>query len=204
MAKRCREPNDCNHQRTQSGRQPRRQIVILCEGVQTEPNYIAALARRMSNTAAIIPRTQHTDPEGLVREGLARLRADRGIERLFVISDCDTHANLNDAIGLASNTIIRSKRVELIISDPCFEAWLISHFEYCRAPLTPAAALAKLRQLYPEYDKADAGCMDALVDRIDVALQNADRANADVAQTAGRNPSSTMPILVRALITASR
>lgn len=203
MARPYRRAIHCSHERAHVGRQPRRPIVILCEGSATEPNYIAALVRFLEVSSATIPRTSHTDPEGLVREGLERLGADSSIERLFVVSDCDTHANLNDAIGLAHTTAVRGKKVELIVSDPCFEAWLISHFEYCRAPLTSAEALARLKALYPPYDKGDAGCMDALVERIDAALHNADLANLDAVQTGGRNPSSMMPDLVRALMAAS-
>lgn len=45
--------------------------------------------------------------------------------------------------------------INLAISNPCFEYWLLLHFESCRAPLLDYIDVARrLKKHLPDYDKA--------------------------------------------------
>ena len=118
-------------------RQPRKTVQIFCEGERTEPEYLDALKRQpwVRDIAAVDLRveTGHggSVPMTLVTMAVAARRRAAGeegeIDEVWCVFDVEwprNHPGLNEATDQA-----RKGGVELAISNPCFELWLILHFQ---------------------------------------------------------------------------
>ena len=62
---------------------------------------------------------------------------------------------------------------EAVVSVPCFELWLLLHFEEVFAPLDRDAAVARLRAHLAGYAKGQGSHWDATRAHLDVATQRA-------------------------------
>jgi hypothetical protein len=177
--------------------------VIFCEGEASEPDYINGLKRlpevRRNNAINVEIDPDQGVPLTLVQLAIARKEADREVDEFWCVFDVEWprhHPNLRRAIDLA-----RANGIKLAISNPCFELWLILHFEDQRAFLTTTAAERKSRALDGRVGK-----------RIDPQLYMgaraiaAERADALAARHLGDqsafpddNPSSSMHELLRSI-----
>jgi hypothetical protein len=118
---------------------PRKTISIFCEGQRTEPEYLEALKRDplVHNSAAVELRIERRRsgfvPLSLVKmaiEAKRRSELEEGeVDEFWCVFDVEwprNHPKLPEAIDLA-----KRHGIELAISNPCFELWLILHFEDC-------------------------------------------------------------------------
>lgn len=116
-------------------REPLHRILIVCEGQLTEPAYFFAFRDGCKNprVEVSIPK-EHGTPRTLVELALGferaaeeRARAERdenlAFDEVWCVYDVDDHPKLNDARQLAA-----AHGIDLAISNPCFELWLLLHF----------------------------------------------------------------------------
>lgn len=183
----------------QAGLARRQSVLILCEGFQTEPNYLSSVVRELGLTAVSVPRDHDTDPLNLVRRAIRALKEDKALSRAYVVFDRDNHGNFAAAVACAEQHPLYQARLFIIRSYASFEIWLLMHFERYRAPSTAEQALNRLRQYVPGFEKGDAACMDDLLVRLETAIDNADLALADAVLVQEMNPSTEMQKLVRYL-----
>ncbi|MBC6448078.1 RloB family protein [Actinokineospora xionganensis] len=116
--------------RKTANRQELKTILVFCEGEASEPDYINAL-KRLPNVHGRTSINIEIDPKQgvpltLVRRAIERAGDDE-IDECWCVFDVEwpkNHPNLDEAIRLADKHGIR-----LAISNPCFELWLILHFE---------------------------------------------------------------------------
>lgn len=181
--------------RPAAGTPARQEVLVLCEGSKTEPNYLGAVVRLYSLTAVRVPRDHQTDPLQLVQRGIKELKANSRLH-VWLVFDRDTHNNFHAAVGLAMAHPLYRQRLWIARSYPSFEVWLIHHFHAQRAPLTATQAITTLRQSAPDYDKGNAACMDQFMDRLGTALANAKAAMADALATGSPNSSTEMHLLL--------
>ncbi|PSL01019.1 RloB-like protein [Murinocardiopsis flavida] len=59
-----------------------------------------------------------------------------GYDEVWVVVDVDDHATLDEALQKG-----RQADIPIVVSNPCFEIWLIWHYEDCRAHQTTSAAI---------------------------------------------------------------
>jgi hypothetical protein len=117
-------------------RSPKKTLLVFCEGERTEPEYLHALKKQpfVRDVAAVDlrvePRHEGAVPLTLVSVATdARNKAlneEAEIDEFWCVFDVEwpvNHPNLRSAISLA-----RSNDIQLAISNPCFELWLILHF----------------------------------------------------------------------------
>jgi hypothetical protein len=182
-------------------------ILIVCEGRETEPNYIAGLcdAKRV-NMAAVKIRSgdSATDAAALVRKARKIYEADREFDRVFVVFD-DDGSSMERARQLAQRPLRRSDskvvRVELIASRPSFEFWLLLHFEYSARPYKAGAeAMADLRRHLTNYNKADPEIFGAVALGLDQAMLRAEQLKREFAATGASVPGTDFPQLVQQLL----
>ena len=117
-------------------RTPRRTLLVFCEGTRTEPDYLHALQQELADRKAsaveirVDMGTSGAVPLTLVAaasKARSRSRRDQDeIDDVWCLFDVEwpgNHPNLHEAID-------RAKRsdVNLAISNPCFELWLVLHF----------------------------------------------------------------------------
>ena len=147
-------------QRRRPSRNPRRRILLLCEGERTEPEYFKDLKRyHRTHLLEIVVDEYHGVPWSLVKKAVKKKKAAASEARrkkdaflaydeVWCVFDVDEHPNLHDARQQA-----RDNEVFLAISNPCFELWALLHFQEQNAYLTRQEARAKLKGHLPGYEK---------------------------------------------------
>lgn len=132
-------------------REPRRSLLVVCGAAATEPVYFDGLKRDRRNPAITVKiKAKAADPEAVVKYAASvRDRAEGGHDEVWCVVDVDEF-DLCKAVSAALRL-----RVNLAISNPCFEFWLLLHFEACAAPLTYYRDVKKrLLKHVPAYDKS--------------------------------------------------
>jgi hypothetical protein len=150
-------------------------VLIVCEGEKTEPNYLNELRSHFRlPTANIVVRPSElgTSPiqvvqyaqqlfeQGDAHHGLAA----REFDRIYAVFDRDDHETYHDALAYcAAHTLAlrnsERQRVPLIAvpSVPCFELWLLLHYEDVLDALHRNDVYARLKRHLPDYDKGNSG-----------------------------------------------
>jgi len=142
-------------------RQPRKTLLVFCEGERTEPEYLTGLSRlrEVRDVAAVDIRIDRDSagfsPLRLVRmaiEARDKNRREQGeIDEFWCVFDVEwptNHTTLGDAVRLADKN-----GIHLAVSNPCFELWLVLHFADCDAWLDNDQARRLRRQHDGKLDK---------------------------------------------------
>lgn len=174
----------------------RQAILVVCGGVQTEPRYFDGLKQAYRNTAVNITiKKKGACPEDVMRYAL-KLRDQSG----SAYDECWCVLDVDDFDLMPCLSLARKNLVNLAISNPCFEYWLLLHFEACSAPLARYHdAVKRLLKHVPHYEKSAlkfADFSDGVVD----AVERARRIGCDPGTEHERNPSSGVWTLVENLM----
>ena len=180
-----RKSRQIKHKRTRRDGKPR--ILILCEGKQTEPNYFTGFkqVKRLTNIVVRRPRRKQVGPAGLLARLREELEDDLDWDEIYCILDHDgrdAEIRKFKTKLTAINQETNSPQIEMILSNPCFELWLLLHFEFTDRPFTSGGinsacenVIKKLRRHLPEYRKNDTQVFGKCCNHIDVAIENVDR-----------------------------
>lgn len=130
-------------------RPERKTVLIFCEGEASEPDYINAL-KRLPHVQRNVAINIELDPERgvpktLVERASARLKSDPEIDECWCVFDVEWprhHPNLDRALRMAA-----ANGIKVAVSNPCFELWLILHFQDQTAFLDNRAAESLSRRL---------------------------------------------------------
>lgn len=134
--------------RRTGNRPERRTFAIVCEGIETEPGYFDALKQlpEIREVASVeIKARSGPQPLPLVEAAIEVKQENDEIDEVWCVFDIEApkpHSNLNQALAKA-----RSNGIKTAISNPCFEIWLILHFDSHTAWLSTDAA-EDLRRKY--------------------------------------------------------
>lgn len=190
-------------------RAPKRTFLAFCEGIRTEPEYIEALRQEpaVSDSASVEIRIDQTAsgavPLTLVdtaAEARDRYSQEQGeIDEVWCLFDVEwplNHPNLREAREKA-----KARNVNLAISNPCFELWLVLHFDEGTAWLNSDDA----GTLRSRHDKSSGKGLEGskYMPRRTVAAKRARALAAkhagDVTEFPHDNPSSGMYLLLEAI-----
>ena len=190
-------------------------ILIITEGGKTEPHYLIGLRNRLRLHAAdirIAP-AEGTDPLSVVTYAIS-LRNGRGREArrgsgvpfdsvwaVFDTERADLNPKLNDALQKA-----QANRINVALSNPCFEFWLLLHDEYTTAPFEACAhVIRRIRDRYVGHYQKGKVPVERYIPKIPEAVLNAGqcRQYAIAADTDG-NPSTDVDLLIREMNDATR
>jgi hypothetical protein len=135
-----------------------------------------------------------------------RVRA-KAFEKVFAIFDRDEHKSYFDALKLAEsldgklrNDAKQPVIFRAIASVPCFELWLLLHYEDIRHPLHRAEVLARLKQFIPCYVKGASGSFAITKANLGIASQRARSLAALSSAFDAIEPSTDIVELVMLLI----
>lgn len=141
-------------------RAPYDYVLIVCEGKKTEPYYFRELCDHLElNSANIeVVSSDASDPLNVVRTAKKRYREDKSIDRVYCVFDGDCHG-YSQAVEMVRN--LRPAKVFFsATSVPCFEFWLLLHFENTTRPFAPSrgqsacgVVLGDLRGHLTDYEK---------------------------------------------------
>ena len=139
---------------------PKPLILIVCEGEKTEPQYLDGFAKACKNPRVRLQIHDETGvPKTLVqlakvakfeadaqakREGDANLR----IDAIWCVFDVDDHPDIPAAITMAADN-----GIELAVSSPCIEIWLILHFRESPGGMHRHKLQKLMKKHISDYDK---------------------------------------------------
>jgi hypothetical protein len=139
-------------------RNPLPLILIVCEGTRTEPGYFNELrhTERIPIDLVISPGGK---PKTLVKRAVemknaakkdAKSRQDENLlyDDVWCVFDIDEHPAVPDAKQQA-----RDNGIELAISNPCFELWILLHFQDQRAHIERGVVQRECANYLPDYAK---------------------------------------------------
>lgn len=186
---------------------------MFCEGQRTEPEYLDALKREpaVREVAAVDLRVE-TRSKGSMPLTLVRLAAearDRAlreqgeVDEFWCVFDVEwpiNHPGLAEALEIAAQNAIR-----VAVTNPCFELWLLLHFQDHRAWLDNDTARRLRRSHDGQPGKGLAGAK--YMGKRGVAARRAaalDKLHAkNVTPFPKNNPSSGMHLLLVSIETPS-
>lgn len=132
------KPSGQNRRSNLRGRRPqqklRRTFLIFCEGRITERRYLEALRKtpEVRNSVSIRIGRKYGMPLQLVKAAIKETSSH--IDDVWCVFDVEAptpHPDLLEAVALA-----KKNNVSVAISNPCFELWLLLHFEDHQKPAT--------------------------------------------------------------------
>lgn len=162
-------------QRRQGQRSSHDRILIVSEGSRTEPNYFTEIRtayRLHTANVKVLHSRLGTSPLQVVRyaeqlfiEGDPHARlVPRAFDRVFAVFDRDEHESYTNALHAAAsldgklrNDNKQPVEFSAVASIPCFELWLLLHFEHIQSPIDRHEALRRLKRHIPHYEK---GCRE--------------------------------------------
>jgi len=199
-------------------RRPYDRLLIVCEGAKTEPQYLCEIrqACRLATAHVQVLHSQFgTEPQQVLDYALAVFRQgdrERGVrarefDRIAVVFDRDEHQTYHAALAKAQAKSGRLKNdngaavsVDVVASVPCFELWLLLHFEDVYAPLNRQEAMGRLKMYLPRYEKGSGGHWAAMRDRVHLATQRAQRLAETTTAHDGTQPYTAVHEIVSRLV----
>lgn len=161
-------------------------ILIVCEGKKTEKNYFQRLKECLnliSVSIEIFP-SPHPTPLQVVKYAKQKAKEVGECDEIYCVFDRDTHSDFNEALPKAKKTKLKHTIFEAIVSDPCFEFWMLLHFTKITpnfsASQSPCDALQKhktFKQHLPNYDKSNYDFDGIIANRLNTAIKNANEIN---------------------------
>lgn len=199
-------------------RRPYERLLIVCEGEKTEPQYLEEIRQELRLATAHV----QVQPGGFVTAPLRVVEyaehlfrhgdRARGIEalafdRVIAVFDRDEHESYHQALAKAAaldhalaNDEKRRIPFEAVASVPCFELWLLLHFQNVQTPIERDQVYRRLRSYLPDYDKGQGGHWAGTKAFVQVAcVHAAARAQATTAHD-GHEPYTGMHELVSRLL----
>lgn len=183
---------------------PYGRYLIVCEGKKTEPYYFESLIDdyKLGNNVKIAPQT-YTCPKQLVEYAINCIRnTSNEYDKIFCVFDKDKHEKYYDALQLARD----KKNIITVNSVPCFEYWLILHFEkttrsFYSNPSKSAGqeAVNYLTRHIHNYRKGRRDIYKITKRNINSAEKRAKIINEYSRSTQNDDPSTNIPELIKAL-----
>lgn len=146
--------------RNSPNREPKKRILIVCEGIRTEASYFSDLRAAFRNPLIDIEiDSKGGVPKTLVERAVAHKKAAERdahskrddflrYDEVWCVFDVDEHPNILDAQQQA-----RDNKINLAISNPCFELWALIHLQEHSTHEERDVIAHLLRAHFPSYRK---------------------------------------------------
>lgn len=191
--------------------EPRTRVLICCEGEVTEPSYLNGLRRerriRLVQTEVVPcganPKTLVDYAVDKKKEAERQARKERDdnlkYDEIWCVFDVDLHEHIPAAKQKAD-----ANRINLAISNPCFELWLLLHFQEQSAHIERHHVQSACRGHMPRYDKEVP--FDLVFPRYREAVQRAEALEhwQETRGCAGENPSTGVHRLTERIMELGR
>lgn len=178
-------------------------MLLFCEGEITEPEYLKRLNEHWGNRIALQFPRHGTAPKSIAdaaaqakksSKRLSKSDPNAKIEAIWCVFDRDQHLLITEALQQAGDNDI-----PVAFSDPCFELWLLLHFQDQTAQLERGDASRQCRLYMHNYKKQPD--MNLLLNRLAEAEQRAQAlCNRQIEHNLGRrNPWTEVHKLIQAM-----
>ncbi|WP_328813588.1 RloB family protein [Rhodococcus sp. NBC_00297] len=189
---------------------PKKRVMVVCEGEKSEPNYLTLIHPKVKNSIIdlVLVDERATSPRELVDRACHELDVstrtakrtrdpNSRIDEIWCVFDVDEHLYLKESRQRAED-----KGIKTAVSNPCLEVWLLMHFATPGGFLDRKEALRKLKDNMPGYEKNIVD-IEPLIGKFDEAKKHAEFLEAkhlrDETPFPQDNPSSNIWELVDSL-----
>lgn len=186
--------------------------MFLCEGEVTEIEYFDYIRSELCipKERARFVKSKCNYPAGMISDAISQRRdnerkAKKGdvslIEHWWVI--LDTECKPREIISEINRA--KKNHINLAVTDPCFEFWLLLHFEYTtRQYCSPEEVIADLKPFLQNYDRANKHCeMPLIYPYLSTAMSNARLLRKNHTEQGFEQPMTDCDLLIDALIEMS-
>ncbi|ATG89201.1 RloB family protein [Methylomonas koyamae] len=181
--------NAASFNRSKPRFKPQPTVLVICEDSKSGKRYLEdASAYFRVKVQVEICHCGKTDPVSIVNEAVARKGK---FDRVFCAIDRDTHANFEKALDAAKS----HPKVDVVVSYPCFEFWLLLHFGYSRKLHSPKSLIKDLRAYteFADYDKSkERNIFQSLECRFPEARRLAPKVLTEAIDSGEMNPSTRL------------
>jgi len=178
--------------------EPRRRLLIVCEGEVTEPEYFEGFRRWCKNPRVEVhvhgpggsPFTLVTTARDLknkaAQEALSQRDENVSYDEVWCVFDVDEHPRVNEARQMA-----RDNELKLAMSNACFELWLILHLRESPGAQHRHHLQAMLAELMPGVEEKHLN-FEQLIEGYDDAYRRAERMERAAIESGeeGRDPTT--------------
>ncbi|MGO9740895.1 MAG: RloB family protein [Roseiarcus sp.] len=170
--------------RKKGKRPPYPRMLIVTEGEKTEPLYFEEIRRELRLNAvhvAVAGSVYGTEPRQVVDYAVDLfLQRRKEFDLIFAVFDRDQHGAYHEALNTCLSTKLTNdekKRVELcaVPSNPCFELWLLLHYENIHDLFHRTEIVDKLKRHIADYEKGLAGTFARTRSAVSTAIGRAKR-----------------------------
>ncbi len=180
-------------------------VLIVCEDKVSAPNYFKKLIEHYEiNTAYVKVDGSCGSSPKCVFDYAVQLYKEEKIkgnpyDRVYCVIDKDTHSTYGETIAKIEN----KQQFYLANSVPCFEYWLLLHFNYSTKPYAKRGkssianeVLKDLKHYMPDYEKGAKNIFETTMENLDFAISNAKRSSQQARENNTDNPSTCIHELV--------
>jgi len=208
--------------RKKASRKPYSKVLIVCEGEKTEPTYFSDLKDHLelSSTNIVVTGECGSSPTSIVDYAIQLYRSEENtgdnFDKVYCVFDKDTHETYQralDKIADANHQVlgekVNAKPEDIFIattSAPCFEYWLLLHFNYTTAPFLGTGGksacsrlINELKKYMPDYQKGDNSIFNQILDSQPQAIAYAVNALRESEKSGNDNPSTKIHELIEYL-----
>ena len=189
-------------------RDPYAKVLIACEGKKTEPLYFEDIKDYFALNSVNVKVSGEcgSDPVSVFKHGKQLYREERekgdSFDKVYCVFDQDAHASYIQAIKDINNAWPNNTFIA-INSVPCFEYWLLLHFQYTTKPFKALPnnsacnqVLTQLKSHIPDYTKGKCGIFAATCEQLNSAKERATKALRTAQESDTDNPTTHVHELV--------
>lgn len=203
-------------------REPYDRILIVCEDTRSARGYFEEIRREwhLSPVNIVVrPSDDGTDPRSVVCYAHDLFSEENNdYDVVYCVFDRDQHETFGQALDLIKkwNLSFQSALVDAdgsprsrfrpIVSDPCFEFWLLLHYRYTDRPYGPTGSrspcedlIHDLKEYIKDYDKGSGGVFARTAEYLPVALEHARRRARRADADGTTNPRTDIHLLIQHL-----
>jgi len=133
-------------------------------------------------------------------------RTGNGFDKVFCVFDKDSHTTYEEALRRIKSMKPKATFVAFT-SIPCFEYWLLLHFNFTTKPFESTSAksscyslIDELKRYLPDYDKGESGIYKMISTKTKQAITWSERSLAQAGENHTDNPSTHVHELVSYLM----
>jgi RloB-like protein len=193
--------------------EPRKRILIVCEGAKTEPYYFKGLRLKLDLSAVEVrvmgeecdSAPRHVVDYAITLLGGMKVSDSSRFDMVWCVFDVEIPmaSTLPAAISKA-----KAYGISVALTNPCFEYWYILHFEKTAHRMQSSSEVIRyLRKHLPNYAKNDPKVIDSVYPNVKAAITRARQViveNCYGEDLKGCNPSTHVHRVVNELLRISK
>ncbi|MBH8567124.1 RloB domain-containing protein [Nostoc sp. CENA67] len=175
--------------RRQPSRNIAQKILIACEGSKTEPIYFKSIRNDLRSPTLkiiVLENQGRTDPRSIIErliEERSQLRENQqwnSKDTAWAVFDGDEHIEKSFENWQSAINRAKSQKIQLAITNPCFELWYLIHFQDHFAEITRDRLRNLLERHIPNYEKSMCLYPNPLKPLTKQAIQRADKIGVQI------------------------